>query len=264
VHIQSFKYDAETRLEMDPLQLQQLGLTENEAKVYLSLLKLGQTTAGPIVDDSKVTRSKIYDLLERLKTKGLVSYVIKGATRHYSAADPSAVLQYIENKKEQLEKEKTMMEKLLPQLLLQQNLAKEKKFAEVFVGIRGMENAFLELARSFNAKDIYYALGASPGENQQQMQLFFTRLHKKRVEKKVKSFILFNEQSRGLFHEQEKSKFVKAKYLSQSTPTAINVYKDITIIAVLTSEPTTILIKNQETAQTFREFFETMWKEGKK
>ena len=248
---------------MDPLQLQRLGMTENEAKVYLSLLKLGQTTAGPIVDDSKVTRSKIYDLLERLKTKGLVSYVIKGATRYYSAADPSAVLQYIENKKEQLEKERIMMEKLLPQLLLQQSLSKEKKFAEVFVGMRGMESAFLEMARVFDVKEPYYALGASPGENQQQMRVFFARLHKKRLEKKVRAFILFNEQSRGVFPEQEKSKFVKAKYLSQSTPTAINIYKDITIIAVLTKEPTTILIKNKETAQTFREFFDTMWKQAK-
>jgi len=56
-------------------ELIQLGLTSGEARIYLSLLKLGSSKVGSIVKDSRVSYSKVYDVLEGLITKGLVSYV---------------------------------------------------------------------------------------------------------------------------------------------------------------------------------------------
>ena len=56
-------------------ELIQLGLTNGEVRIYLSLLKLGSSKVGSIVKDSRVSYSKVYDVLERLITKGLVSYV---------------------------------------------------------------------------------------------------------------------------------------------------------------------------------------------
>ena len=61
--------------------LENIGLTDGEIKVYLALIKLGSSTSGPITDKSGVSRSKIYNILERLIQKGLVSYTIKEKTR---------------------------------------------------------------------------------------------------------------------------------------------------------------------------------------
>ncbi|MFC1723701.1 TrmB family transcriptional regulator, partial [Nanoarchaeota archaeon] len=243
--------------------LEQIGLTKSEIAVYLTLLKLGQATAGPIVDKSKVTRSKIYDILERLKNKGLVSHITKESTKYFSAADPSNLVTYLDTKENQIKKDKDSIKKLLPELLLQQKMAETKKIAEVFIGIKGMENAFNTLAQEFSFKHIWYSFGAGTGENIKQIQLFFTRLHQKRSKKKVKSKIIFNESSRSLFRSQERSRLVQAKYLIHSTPTAINIYKDYTVIAILSKEPITLLIKNQEAADSFMEYFNTMWKIAK-
>ena len=51
--------------------LEEIGLTKGEIKVYLTLLKIGNTTSGRIINESGVSRSKVYDVLERLKQKGL-------------------------------------------------------------------------------------------------------------------------------------------------------------------------------------------------
>jgi hypothetical protein len=48
-------------------ELIQLGLTDGEARIYASLLKLGSSKVGAIVRDSHVSYSKIYDVLERLR-----------------------------------------------------------------------------------------------------------------------------------------------------------------------------------------------------
>jgi len=249
---------------MDITTLEEIGLTKSEIKVYLALLKIGQTTAGPIVDESRITRSKIYDILERLKHKGLVSYITKNATKYFSAADPTSILEYLNDKEESIKKEKRAVEKILPELLLYQTLAKEKSVAEIFIGMKGMENAFNKIVREFNAKEPYYAFGAGKGENISQIQLFFSRLHAKRTAKNVTSMIIFNESSRGLFKTQEQSKLAQVRYMRHSTPAAINIYKEYTIIAILNQEPITLLIKNKDTADSFKEYFKLMWENSKK
>ena len=75
--------------------LTEIGLTKSEIKVYLAMLKLGQTTSGKIVDEAKITRSKIYDILERLKNKGLVSFITKDSTKYFSATNPNNLLNYL-------------------------------------------------------------------------------------------------------------------------------------------------------------------------
>ena len=66
---------------MDAEPLRALGLTEGEIKVYTSLIKLGETTSGPLVDDSEVSLSKVYSILDRLAKKGLASHIIRKETK---------------------------------------------------------------------------------------------------------------------------------------------------------------------------------------
>ena len=56
--------------------LEDLGLSKREAKAYLALLELGSTTVGEIIKKTDIPSSKIYEVLDRLMKKGLVSYVI--------------------------------------------------------------------------------------------------------------------------------------------------------------------------------------------
>ncbi len=248
---------------MDTRPLERIGLTKSEISVYMALLQLGQVTTGPIVDESRVTRSKIYDILERLKNKGLVSYIVKNSTKYFSAADPHNIIGYLDEKEKEIRGEKKSIEEILPYLLSQQQSSREKKIAELFVGIKGMENAFNIMCAEFERGEPFYVLGASEGENIKKIQKFFSILHKKRLKRGVKSFILFNESSKGLFKSQEKSKFVEARYLHETTPAAINIYKNYTIIAILKNEPITFLIRNEEVSNSFREHFKIMWKLGK-
>ncbi|MBU2442745.1 MAG: helix-turn-helix domain-containing protein, partial [Nanoarchaeota archaeon] len=62
--------------------LEDLGLSEAEAKVYLALLETGSTLAGPIIKKTGLHRGTTYQILQRLIEKGLVSYVIKAGKRY--------------------------------------------------------------------------------------------------------------------------------------------------------------------------------------
>jgi sugar-specific transcriptional regulator TrmB len=53
-----------------------LGLTSNEARVYLSLLRLGISTAKAISKNSGVARPEIYQIMAKLEKLGLVERII--------------------------------------------------------------------------------------------------------------------------------------------------------------------------------------------
>src|SRR3989344_1798852 len=124
---------------MDTKALENIGLTDGEIRVYLALIKLGPSTSGPITDKSKVSSSKIYNILERLMQKGIVSYIIKEKTRYYQAEDPLKIKEYLNQKEKDFQKQKEEVDKLIPQLQLQKQLEKTKSEAQIYKGFKGIQ-----------------------------------------------------------------------------------------------------------------------------
>ncbi len=82
--------------------LESAGMTKSEVKVYLSMVDLGSSSVGQIISKSNVTSSKIYELLDKLIHKGLVSSIIKKGVKHFEAAPPSRILDYLNEKENSL------------------------------------------------------------------------------------------------------------------------------------------------------------------
>ena len=53
-------------MEIDTSILEDIGLTNAQIKVYLSLLELGETTSGPLIKKSKLQNSVVYNALNQL------------------------------------------------------------------------------------------------------------------------------------------------------------------------------------------------------
>ena len=74
--------------------LMNIGLTENEAKVYCCLLKKHQFTATEISQCAGVNRSKIYSVLSSLTKRGLCTEKL-GKVRRFTAVDPDVSFENI-------------------------------------------------------------------------------------------------------------------------------------------------------------------------
>ncbi|MDZ4385041.1 MAG: helix-turn-helix domain-containing protein, partial [Candidatus Moranbacteria bacterium] len=68
--------------------LQEIGLNEKEARVYLSALELGQSTVQDIAKKALVNRATTYFVIESLMKSGLMSSFQKGKKQYFVAADP--------------------------------------------------------------------------------------------------------------------------------------------------------------------------------
>jgi len=78
----------------------QLGFSNNEAKVYLALVTLGSGTTSDITKESGVHRVNVYEIIDKLANKGLVSSLKKATKSIYSVGDPKNLLRFIEQKEE--------------------------------------------------------------------------------------------------------------------------------------------------------------------
>ncbi|MGV8150383.1 MAG: TrmB family transcriptional regulator [Candidatus Woesearchaeota archaeon] len=83
------------------MNLKELGLSEYEEKTYLSLIKLGKSTASAISRDSGVSYGKIYEILASLENKGLAK-VIPETTKKFIASNPENLMKLVNKKEEEL------------------------------------------------------------------------------------------------------------------------------------------------------------------
>ena len=99
---------------IDTRILTSLGFTDNEVLIYITLLKTGPTTAYELGKKTGIYRVHIYDKIEQLTQKRLVTHVNRGSKRFFSAAHPSQILNIIENKKKRIDKLEKEVSRILP------------------------------------------------------------------------------------------------------------------------------------------------------
>ena len=238
---------------MDISILEDIGLTNAEIKVYLSLLELGSSTAGPIIEKSGLQSSVVHATLNKLVEKGLLSFIKEGQRRHYQAANPQHIVEFINNKKERFEE-------ILPELLLKQKLSKEKPEVTVYRGINGIKELLMELLEAGGKE--HHTFGSTK-ESLMMTDGFWVNYHKKRAALGIKAKLLFNESLRGWCegykHPLAEVRFIKEK-TEQFTETIIR--NNRIGLIIWTEVPKGILIHDSIAANSYNFFFNNLWKKA--
>jgi sugar-specific transcriptional regulator TrmB len=81
-------------------ELQQLGLNEKEARVYVAALEFGPTTIAKIAQKSGIKRTTIYEFLTDMSARGLIVASITGKRTLYSAIGPEGLNKLIDRQQE--------------------------------------------------------------------------------------------------------------------------------------------------------------------
>ncbi|PIN75089.1 hypothetical protein COV18_05020 [Candidatus Woesearchaeota archaeon CG10_big_fil_rev_8_21_14_0_10_37_12] len=243
--------------------LQRIGLTDGEIKVYLALLELGSTSTGKLTKKSGISGSKVYEVLDRLMNKGLASFIIKNGVKYFEATRPERLLDYLDEKESEIEKEKEEVQKILPQLLLKQKSAQES-VAKIFTGWEGIKTANEDIIQTLKKGEEWLSMGLT--EQPKSWELYFTKRQETRSKKGIKLKHLLNEKYKALYKERKKLPYSEYRFLPKSfeMPTSTEIYKDKVLILILAKEsPMAIMIKNKAVAESFRKYFYALWEKMK-
>lgn len=247
---------------MELRDLKNIGLTQGEIKVYTALLELGECKKSALAKKSGISPSNIYDVTNRLLEKGIISRIEKNGVAHFSPANPRKLTEYINQKEVEIEKEKTVVNEMTPILLSMFNKTREKSNVEVFYGWNGLKTVFDDMIEECQKEDKNYVFGASKGFEEKQTDTFFLKYSRARETKGIITDIIFNKDILEREHRIDffiKSKKYNVKFMQQTTPSEIMTYKNRTCIIILSKEVLAIRITSKEVAESFKQYFESMW-----
>jgi HTH-type transcriptional regulator, sugar sensing transcriptional regulator len=244
--------------------LQEIGLTQREIKVYLALLELGSTTTGPIIKKSEVPNSKIYEVLESLQNKGLVSWIIKGKIKYFQASNPRHLLTSLKDKERKIEE-------ILPQLEMKQKLGKTKKSVELFEGIKAIRSMLQGLVQDIRKGEDWYGFSTGVTSANKEIEDFYEWWGALKINIGLKDHLLIslsnkkeflNSLSKDAKRALGENKSLKFSQISFPGDTAI--FRNYVIIFNWNEIPTSTLITNENLARQYKDFFLGLWNQSKK
>jgi len=230
-------------------KLQQAGLTGNEAKVYLELLKKGELSANQIAKNIGMDRTLTYTVLNHLIEKGQVNYVIKKNKKIFSCSNPENLLNSIKAK-----------EILIGDLIGELKKVKTQKQAKTEINIYEGKEGIRTLMKEIIKTKQFLAFG---GTGRAYDLLYEMPAIAKQSEKtKASARVIIGKEYKG--HEFTKYKNIKAKSIDIKSEATTSIFGDCVSIHLIKDKPIVIIIKNKDIADSYRNYFNYMWNKAKK
>ncbi len=241
---------------METRYLEEIGLTKGEIQVYLSLLHLGQTTSGPIIAESKISSSKVYEIIEKLMRKGLVSSVTKNKTKYFQATSPIKIKDYVSIQEQKILTQKRELEVHLPKLMKSYLKHHIKQNVELFIGIPAIKAMLWDVIEDSKRNESYLFFGGSGEKYEEAVEKLYVKYAIYRHEKGLQVKGIAHESSREIL---KNNKNYSIRFITFPTPSNISIFKDKVIIISWNENPIGILITSEFIANQFRDFFENIW-----
>ena len=171
--------------------LTKLDLSKNEAKIYETLVKKGELSAGRIATLANINRRNAYDSLNRLIEKGLVFESIHKKESTYQAVDPRKLKEIVEEKN-------TALESILPDLEKWYGDVPHENEVYIYHGIEGWKNYIRDVIRL--GQD-YHVIGGRGAWADPALRPFMENAIKEMVKKDITMGVLFDPEVKEAKHE---------------------------------------------------------------
>jgi sugar-specific transcriptional regulator TrmB len=228
-------------------KLQQVGLTGNEAKVYLELLKKGVLSANKISKNLGMDRTSVYTILNHLIEKGQVNYIVKENKKFFSCSNPENFLNQVKTKEiiilELIDELKKIRKE--DQQETEINIYEGKEGIRVFMNLVLKEKEFCAFGSTGR---IFYQFYEIPTIIK---QISKSNLKVRIIgDKKYKRTPAFN------------FKKFEFKFLDIESEATTSIFGDYISIHLIKDKPILIIIKNKDVAKGYKNYFEFLWKQA--
>jgi len=243
--------------------LTKIGLSEKEAEVYLIGLSSIKPTAQFLAKKTGIKRSSIYDILNSLSQKWLISKCMEWKSSYFRVASPEELLAYLDRDKREIEKDIEQKKYFLKQHLVElqslQNIRTTKPQVRFFEGDLGMREAYEDTLRCTEKKISAFANvetmhGALPN--------FFPEYYIRRKNAGVSIRAVLPDNTLSLERRTFDSRELRSTKVIDNkkyhfTP-EINLYDDKVLI-VSWLEKMAIMIESAEIADCFKKMYDLLW-----
>ena len=243
----------------------EMGLTDAEGRIIESLLAEGPSTGSAMAARLGINKSVAYFVLEQLLQKGLVSSLVVNKRREYRPVQPEILKSRLDERKRAFMQNFEGMQALLKMA----GKRKERTLFNIFEGWDGMKTAFDDIIQTMKKMpdEEYFVFSVDvPDKTFPRFRRFIRKFHSRRSEAGIICRLLVSSRLRPTIGRDRSAephtsvRFVSSEY---SMPVAANVYGDKVLLAVWAPSPLAITIQNKDVSDSFKAFFQLLWKVGK-
>ncbi|HCC23356.1 TPA: hypothetical protein DF272_04260 [Candidatus Falkowbacteria bacterium] len=241
-------------------ELQDFGLSQKEAMVYVAALELGRATVQQIAAKSKVNRATTYVQLESLKGQGLVTQIIQDKKTFFVPERPEKVLGLLEKQKNDILFKEKEFNKILPNLKAIYNVDEDVPEVRYYEGEDAVNMYREELIKSKH--EFFYSIAPilSDYEMKPEIEDAYHRMIKSI--KDYKSIYVAEKRHDDIEAFAQKYKHFILKYIPADKlkiKTEMAVFDDKIWMNNLEGKPRAVLIQDKVMAASFKLVFERFW-----
>lgn len=208
-------------------------------------------TAAQLAKQTQFIRATVYDVLESLIDKGVVSKYKKRSTTLFQALDPRELIHYLERERLEtgrvLQKQKKAIEEILPEFFSLQHFKTTRPKAQFFEGEKGMREAY-EDSLTCKGRMLAYTNVQTMLET---LPNFFPDYFKRRAKKKISIHAIFVQNTASRARARlDREELRETRFLPDSTLTfspEVKIYNDKMLIASW-NEKMAVIIESKEFA----------------
>jgi sugar-specific transcriptional regulator TrmB len=245
--------------------IEELGLSNKEARVYVACLLTGAAAVQRIADQAGIKRVTTYVILESLVGLGLVSQSVKGKKTLFIAEEPTNLRRLLDKRAEELREQQSNFEMILPELSGLKSMPVDSpnvKYYDSIEGIQTILNSFIDRGRR---EDVVEAYGLS---NIDRVNDFFPEIktaksNVRRREANIHSKFLYTSARGAILHDSDaasnrESRFVPFEKFPMTSDFTI-VGDNVMLLTLNGKNPLGITITSSEIAASFRAIFDITW-----
>lgn len=235
---------------MELNELNTLGLTKGEIKIYTAALSTGNSSINQIHEKTGLERRGIYDIINKLIEKGLISYTEEKRKKTYQVAPINKLKSKIEEKQKELDSLKQKMPEIEQTFIS----AKPQTRFEILKGKEGIKTIFEDMLKH---KNIYIIGGGF--YLVKELPHFWPQYNERRIKAKcVWHNLVINELKKDI----PETKLVNYKILPKEfsgNPIAIIIYDNKVVKLCWLEEKFAILIENKQVAENYKKYHKYLW-----
>lgn len=242
--------------------LTDMGLSEKEANIYITLLNLGEQPASVISRVTKINRTTVYDILDSLIQKGLAHKTDISNKIYFKVIDPNRLQNYLEIEKKSFikayEKKVDNLSKVIEDMEKIKLSKPTKPVVKYYEGERGLQEAYEDTLQSNEEIRAY----ANIEEMHKGLPHFFPEYYKRRSDAQIFINTIAPNNNGSLERSKlDKKEFREIRFIDKDkyefTP-EINIY-DNKILFASWKEKMAVVIESEEIADFHKKVFDVLY-----
>lgn len=239
------------------------GLDREESSIYLASLELGSQPASILAKKAGLKRGHVYNILSRLKDRGIMHEITRDGVRYFDSRSPSTLLSLLANKEEEIAVQKQKLLQVLPTLEKLRNPLIVQPKVCFYQGVERLKEVYNDTIRVKN-QPLYAVCDfehAFPETQDKELHDWMWKYTDRRAKQGVYYIGIVNKSKdsdlayKWRKKQKRKMKMLKGVYL----PVEINVYGDKVALISTSEDMVGVIIEDKPIAEMLRNFHQAMW-----